>query len=82
MSNVKSQEKRNRQSEKARRRNKSIMSNLKTSIKKVEAAAAAGEPTDELFREAQKRFDVAVHKGVLHANTAARHKSRLAALIA
>ncbi|MGB7859871.1 MAG: 30S ribosomal protein S20 [Acidimicrobiia bacterium] len=81
MANIKSQEKRNRQNEKRRQRNKTIMSDLKTSIKKVETAAAAGEPTDELFREAQRKIDVAAQKGVLHANTAARKKSRLTASI-
>ena len=81
MANIKSQKKRNRQNETRRMRNKAIMSDLKTSIKKVEAAAAAGEPTDELFQAAQKKIDVAAQKGVLHANTAARKKSRLAASI-
>lgn len=79
MANIKSQKKRNRQNEKARLRNKSIMSDLKTSIKKVEEASAAGEPTDELFRDAQIKIDAATQKGVLHPNTAARKKSRLAA---
>jgi len=81
MANIKSQKKRNRQNETARQRNKTIMSDLKTSIKKVEVAAAAGEPTDELFHDAQKKIDVAAQKGVLHANTAARKKSRLAASV-
>jgi small subunit ribosomal protein S20 len=81
MANIKSQKKRNRQNATRRQRNKSIMSDLKTSIRKVEAAAAAGEPTDELFREAQQKIDVATSKGVLHAKTAARTKSRLAASI-
>ena len=55
MANIKSQKKRNRQNEAQRQRNKSIKSDLKTSIKKVETAAAAGEPTDELFRVAMAR---------------------------
>ena len=79
MANNMSQKKRNRQNETRRQRNKILMSDLKTSIKKVETAAAAGEPTDELFIDAQKKIDVAAEKGVLHANTAARKKSRLAA---
>ena len=79
MPNIKSQKKRNRQSETLRQRNKAIMSDLKTSIKKVEHAAAAGEPTEELFRTAQKKIDTAASKGVLHAKAAARRKSRLAA---
>lgn len=79
MANIKSQKKRNRQNEKRRLRNKTVTSDLKTSIKKVQAAAAAGEPTDELFRAAQKKIDAAAAKGVLHPKTAARKKSRLAA---
>ncbi len=81
MANIKSQKKRNRQNEAQRQRNKSIKSDLKTSIKKVETAAAAGEPTEELFRVAQKKIDTAASKGVLHPKTAARKKSRLAASI-
>jgi small subunit ribosomal protein S20 len=78
MANIKSQKKRNRQNETARQRNKTIMSDLKTSIKKVQQAAAAGEPTDELLRTAQKKIDTAASKGVLHPKAAARRKSRLA----
>ena len=81
MANIKSQEKRNRQNEKARLRNKAVMSDLKTSVKKVEEAAAAGEPTDDLYRDAQSKIDAAVSKGVLHPKTAARKKSRLAGSI-
>jgi small subunit ribosomal protein S20 len=78
MANIKSQEKRNRQNEVRRQRNKTVMSDLKTSIKKVQVAAAAGEPTEELFQVAQKKIDTAASKGVLHPRTAARKKSRLA----
>jgi small subunit ribosomal protein S20 len=82
MANIKSQIKRNRQNEIQRMRNKSVHSNLKTSVKKVEAAASAGEPTDELLRAAQAKIDTAVSKGVLHKRTAARKKSRLTARVA
>lgn len=78
MANIKSQEKRNRQNEVRRRRNKSVTSDLKTAVNKVEAAAAAGEPTDELIRQAQRKIDVATSKGAIHKKTAARKKSRLA----
>jgi small subunit ribosomal protein S20 len=78
MANIKSQIKRNRQNDGLRMRNKAVNSDLKTSIKKVETASAAGEPTDDLLRTAQKKIDVATSKGVLHKRTAARKKSRLA----
>ena len=81
MANIKSQIKRNRQNETRRQRNKTLMSDLKTSIKKVESATATGGPTDQLFQEAQKKIDVAAQKGALHPNTAARKKSRLLASI-
>jgi small subunit ribosomal protein S20 len=78
MANIQSQKKRNRQNEVRRQRNKSVSSDLKTSIRKVEAAAAAGEPTEELLRDAQRKIDKAASKGTLHKKTAARKKSRLA----
>ncbi len=79
MANIKSQIKRNRQNEVHRLRNKAVRSEVKTAVKRTLAAAEAGQPTDDLFRQAQKSIDRAVSKGVIKANTAARHKSRLAA---
>lgn len=81
MANIKSQKKRNRQNVTRRARNKSLKSDLNTAIRKVESAAQAGEPTDELFQAAQKKIDVAAAKGAIHPNAAARKKSRLAASI-
>ena len=79
MANIKSQKKRNRQTEKRYARNKAVRSELKTREKNVMAAAEAGNTAEaeELLRIAQKQIDMAVTKGVLHANTAARRKSRL-----
>ena len=79
MANIKSQKKRNRQTEKRYARNKAIRSELKTREKNVMSAAEAGntEEAEELLRIAQKQIDKAVTKGVLHAKTAARRKSRL-----
>jgi small subunit ribosomal protein S20 len=82
MANIKSQIKRNGQNEIRRVRNKSVNSNLKTTTKKVEAAAAAGDPVDDLYRQAQSKIDIAASKGVLHKKTAARKKSRLAKRVA
>jgi small subunit ribosomal protein S20 len=77
VANIKSQIKRNRQTEKLRVRNKGVRSELKTREKAVLTAAGAGEDTTELMRMAQKRIDMAAQKGVIHANTAGRRKSRL-----
>ena len=79
MANIQSQKKRNRQTEKRHARNKAIRSELKTREKNVMAAAEAGNAAEaeELLRIAQKQIDMAITKGVIHANTAARRKSRL-----
>lgn len=79
MANIKSQIKRNRQNEKRRARNRAVRSELKTRTRSALEAAEAGDATaaEEALRLAQKRIDVAVSKGVLSKNTAARRKSRL-----
>ena len=79
MANIKSQMKRNRQNEKRRVANKALRSELKTRAKLAESAAASGDAStaDEELRLAQKRIDMAVTKGLIHKNTAARRKSRL-----
>jgi small subunit ribosomal protein S20 len=79
MANIKSQKKRNRQNVTHYARNKALRSELKTREKHVLEAAEAGNAaeTEALLRDAQKRIDMAASKGVLHANTAARRKSRL-----
>ena len=76
MANIKSQIKRNRQNETRRERNKAVNSELKTRAKNV--VTEAGEGAEDAYRLAQKRIDMAVSKGVLHKNTAARRKARLA----
>jgi small subunit ribosomal protein S20 len=79
MANIKSQIKRNRQNLVRNERNKAVRSELKTRIKRTLAAAEAGdENAAELYREAQKKIDMAVSKGVLDKKTAARRKSRMA----
>ncbi|MFN8173212.1 MAG: 30S ribosomal protein S20 [Candidatus Nanopelagicales bacterium] len=79
MANIKSQIKRNRTNEKARLRNKSVKSSLKTSVRKFHAAAEAGDvaKAQELAREAGKALDKAASKGVIHANQAANRKSAI-----
>ena len=80
MANIKSQIKRNRQNEKARLRNKSVKSALKTAIRKYHTAVEAGDvaKAEELMRDASKKLDQAVSKGVIHANQAANRKSAIA----
>jgi small subunit ribosomal protein S20 len=79
MANIKSQIKRNRQNLVRNERNKAVRSELKTRIKKTLQAAEAGEDNAaELYRQAQKKIDMAVSKGILDKKTAARRKSRMA----
>ncbi|VVC75187.1 30S ribosomal protein S20 [Aquicella siphonis] len=79
MANTKQAKKRVRQSEKHRRHNASMRSMLRTYIKKVTAAIAAGNQEAALasLQEATPVIDRMVNKGIIHKNKAARHKSRL-----
>ena len=78
MANIKSQIKRNRQTEKRNLRNRAIRGELRTRTRSVlEAAEAGADDTDEKLVLAIKRIDRAVTKGTMHKNTANRTKSRL-----
>ena len=79
MPNHKSAEKRVRQNEKRRAVNRSNRGSLRTQIKKLRAALTAGDKaqSQELLNPTIALIDKSVNKGVLHKNTAARHKSRL-----
>jgi small subunit ribosomal protein S20 len=83
MANIASQIKRNRQNEKRRARNQSVRSELSTRTRQALEAAEAGnvEEARAALRAAQSRIDIAVSKGVLHRNTAARRKARLTARV-
>ena len=76
MANIRSQIKRNRQTEVRRRRNRSTRSELRTRIKNAVDAAEAGDGTNEATA-AMQRLDKAAARRVIHRNTAARRKSRL-----
>ena len=80
MANIKSQIKRNRQNEKARLRNKSVKSSLKTVIRKLNEASETGDSAtaQTLLRDASRQLDKAVSKGVIHKNQAANRKSAIA----
>lgn len=79
MPNHKSAEKRVRQNEKRNAINTSNKSRLRTQIKKLRAALAAGDKqtSQDLLTPTISTIDKAVNKGILHRNTAARYKSRL-----
>ncbi|MER6215661.1 30S ribosomal protein S20 [Streptomyces sp. NPDC048387] len=84
MANIKSQIKRNKTNEKARLRNKSVKSELRTFIRKANEAILAGdaEKATAAARLASKKLDKAVSKGVIHKNAAANKKSALAHKVA
>ncbi len=79
MPNIKSAKKRVRLSRAANESNRMAKSVLKTTLKKFEAAVAAGNAaeTDSAYKAAVKTIDQAVKKGILHKNTAARRKSSI-----
>jgi small subunit ribosomal protein S20 len=80
VANIKSQLKRIRTNEKARLRNKSIKSSLKTAIRRFREATAAGDKERALseLKTASRALDKAVSKGVIHRNQAANRKSAMA----
>ncbi len=80
MANIKSQKKRILTNEKARLRNKSVKSELRTHVRRFHEAAAAGDAdkAQELARVATRALDKAVSKGVIHSNQAANRKSAIA----
>ncbi len=80
MANIKSQLKRIKTNEKARLRNKSVKSSLKTAVRRFREAADAGdrEQADLALRHAARQLDKAASKGVIHPNQAANKKSAMA----
>ena len=83
MANIASAKKRARQSEKHRQHNASLRSMVRTYIKKVTVAIAAGDKkvAEETYVLAVPVIDRMASKGLIHKNKAARHKSRLSAQI-
>jgi small subunit ribosomal protein S20 len=75
--------KRARQTEKRTANNRLNKSRLRTELRKLRSAIAAGsrEQADTALRGAISTLDKSVQKGVLHKNTASRYKSRLSARV-
>jgi small subunit ribosomal protein S20 len=80
VANIKSQIKRIRTNEKARLRNKSVKSSLKTAVRHFRDAADAGDRDAALaaMATASRQLDKAASKGVIHPNQAANKKSAMA----
>lgn len=79
MANTIQAKKRVRQNEKRRQENKWQVSRMYTHIKKVLTAVASGDRNQSQteYKTAVSLIDRLVHKGLVHKNKAARHKSRL-----
>ena len=73
--------KRARQTEKRTARNRANKSRLRLALRHFREAVAAGnkETAEQNFRVAVSALDKSIQKGVIHANTASRYKSRLSA---
>lgn len=82
MANTKSAKKRAEKSAAQRAKNRAVRSTMRTAVKKFRAAVAAGDDkAKELLAGTAKLLDSTAQKGVIHRNTAARTKSRLAAAL-
>jgi small subunit ribosomal protein S20 len=83
MANTKSAQKRIRQTKKRTERNRYYRTRIKTITKKVESAVANGDYEAALnaWKEANKKFQSYINKGILKKNTARRKISRLHHLV-
>lgn len=83
MANSKQAAKRARQATKQRAHNMAQRTELRTAIKKVKAAIAAGDKVkaEAIMKVSTSTIDSIADKNIIHKNKAARHKSRLTAAI-
>jgi small subunit ribosomal protein S20 len=79
MPNIEGAKKRMRQNIVLREKNRSVKRSLKTQCKKVLEAVTAGnvEQAETELRQSAKVLDRAAARNIIHANAAARTKSRL-----
>jgi small subunit ribosomal protein S20 len=79
LANIKSAIKRAKTNEKRREHNASQKSAMRTAVKKFLTAVEKQDKEQALvlLREATRKLDKAVTKGLIHKNAAARKKSRL-----
>jgi len=82
MANHRQAAKRHRQSLKRRERNRHRRSTLRSAVRQVQAAAAAGDGEAQAkFANAERLLRKGVSKGVMHQRTASRTISRLHKLV-
>jgi small subunit ribosomal protein S20 len=80
MANIKSARERAHQAIGLRAHNMKLRTEVRTAIKNVKKAVAAGnkEGAAKMLLQSQRVIDRIVAKGILHRNAGNRHKSRLA----
>ncbi len=83
MANIASSRKRARQAEVRNAHNASLRSKLRTAIKAVRKAVAAGDKAaaTKVYAESTSVIDSIADKNIIHKNAAARHKSRLSSAV-
>ncbi len=84
MANIKSAEKRIRTTSRQQERNRGLRSRLRSAVRDLRQTVAAGDATaaKEMLPATLGIVDSTARKGVIHANTAARTKSRLTRAVA
>ena len=84
MANHYSALKRARQTEERTATNRANTSRLRTALREIRETLAKGDKatSETTYRDTVSALDKAIQKGVIHKNTAARYKSRLAARVA
>ena len=78
MPNIKSAKKRVKVNLTKKLKNQKFKTSMKTIVKKYETTIASGDKalSADVYKDAIKKLDQAVAKGILHINTAARRKSQ------
>ncbi len=84
MANIKSAKKRIRRSARQRERNRALRSQMRSAIRDLRQTVDTGDATaaQEMLPRTISIVDSTARKGVIHANTAARTKSRLTRAVA
>ena len=83
MANSRQAKKRAHQGERRRQHNATLRSRMRTFIKKVVKAIESGDrkSAESAYKDVVPLIDSSANKNIIHANKAARHKSRLNARI-
>ena len=83
MANIASARKRARQAEKRRQHNAALRSELRSAVRNIRKAIAAGDKTGArtVYQREVAVIDSIADKNIIHKNAAARYKSRLSSRV-